>query len=67
MDLGHYRKGLVNVPGVGLLEVYLSKSVSFSEGETLALYPTRYLIYRDGQSPIEVKRQVAEGALTFQT
>jgi putative spermidine/putrescine transport system ATP-binding protein len=65
MDLGHYRKGLVNVPGVGLLKVYLSKSVSFAEGETLALYPMRYLVYRDGQSPVEVKRKVAEGALTF--
>lgn len=65
MDLGHYRKALVNVPGVGLLKVYLSKSMSYKEGDSLALYPMRYLVYRDGQSPIEVKRQVAEGALTF--
>jgi putative spermidine/putrescine transport system ATP-binding protein len=65
MDLGHYRKALVKVPGIGNIKVYLSKSVVFNEGEMLALYPTRYLIYRDGHLPIEVKRPVAEGALTF--
>jgi ABC-type sulfate/molybdate transport systems ATPase subunit len=65
MDLGHYRKALVNVPGVGLLKAYLSKAMTFSEGETLALYPSRFLIYRDGQAPVEVRRQVGEGALTF--
>jgi len=67
MDLGHYRKVVVKVPGVGSLKVYLSKSTSLSEGDPLALYPTRYLVYRDGQPPVEVKRQVAEGALTFTT
>jgi len=66
MDLGHYRKALVDVPGVGMIKVYLSKSVSYREGETLALYPIRYLVYRDGQPPVEVRRQVAEGLLTFQ-
>jgi putative spermidine/putrescine transport system ATP-binding protein len=65
MDLGHYRKALVNIPDIGMTKVYLSKSMSFNEGETLSLYPTRYLVYRDGVSPVEVKRQVGEGALTF--
>jgi putative spermidine/putrescine transport system ATP-binding protein len=65
MDLGHYRKVLVNIIGVGMMKVYLSKGLTVSEGDTLSLYPTRYLVYRDGQSPVEVKRQVAEGALTF--
>jgi hypothetical protein len=65
MDLGHYRKALVNIPGVGMIKVYLSKSVSYGEGEALALFPTRYLVYRDGQPPVEVRRQVAEGVLTF--
>jgi putative spermidine/putrescine transport system ATP-binding protein len=65
MDLGHYRKGLVKIPGVSTIKVYLSKSVSFAEGETLNLYPMRYLVYRDGQPPVEVKRQVAQDALTF--
>ena len=67
MDLGHYRKALVNVPSIGSVKVYVSKSLSVNEGEALTLYPTRYLIYRDGQSPVEVKRPVAEGALTFTT
>jgi putative spermidine/putrescine transport system ATP-binding protein len=65
MDLGHYRKALVNIPSVGLLKAYLSKSMTFTEGETLALYPSRFLIYQDGKPPVEVKRQVGEGALTF--
>jgi putative spermidine/putrescine transport system ATP-binding protein len=65
MDLGHYRKGLVRISNLGMIKIYLSKSISFNEGETLSLYPTRYLIFRDGQSPVEVKRPVAEGALTF--
>jgi putative spermidine/putrescine transport system ATP-binding protein len=65
MDLGHYRKALVNIPGVGMIKVYLSKAVSYGEGETLALYPIRYLVYRDGQPPVEVRRQVDEGVLAF--
>jgi ABC-type Fe3+/spermidine/putrescine transport system ATPase subunit len=65
MDLGHYRKVLVKILGVGMAKVYLSKSVSADEGETLSLYPTRYMVFRDGQPPVEVKRQVVEGALTF--
>jgi putative spermidine/putrescine transport system ATP-binding protein len=65
MDLGHYRKGLVNVPSIGLIKTYLSKSMALAEGETLALYPGRFLVFREGQPPVEVKRQVGEGALTF--
>jgi hypothetical protein len=56
---------LVKILGVGMAKVYLSKSVSADEGETLSLYPTRYMVFRDGQPPVEVKRQVVEGALTF--
>jgi putative spermidine/putrescine transport system ATP-binding protein len=65
MDLGHYRKALIRIPGIGSLKVYLSKTVSFREGDTVALYPMRYLVYRDGQPPVEIKQQVTEGALTF--
>lgn len=65
MDLGHYRKALVKIPSIGSIKVYLSKSMSFSEGETLALYPSRYLVYQNGQPPLEVKRPVTDGAITF--
>jgi putative spermidine/putrescine transport system ATP-binding protein len=65
MDLGHYRKALVNVPQIGSLKVYLSKSVLFREGETVSLYPMRYLVYRDGQAPVEVKQQATEEAVVF--
>lgn len=65
IDLGHYRKALVNVPGVGRVKVYLSKSHDAAEGEHLALYPTRYLVYREGHAPVEVTRQTIEGMLAF--
>jgi len=55
IDLGHYRKALVNVNGVGILKVYLSKSREFREGEALAVQPLRYLIYREAQLPVEVR------------
>jgi putative spermidine/putrescine transport system ATP-binding protein len=65
MDLGHYRKALVNMPDVGIVKVYVPKSVYMNEGETVTIFPTRYLVYREGQPPVEVKRPLGEGALTF--
>jgi putative spermidine/putrescine transport system ATP-binding protein len=65
IDLGHYRKTLVTVEGIGTIKMVLSKSLAVREGETLALYPTRYLIYRSGQDPLEVKRQFREGVLAY--
>jgi len=58
IDLGHYRKVLVRIPEIGIIKVYLSKSVAVVEGETLSLYPTRYTIYQDNQSPVEVKQPI---------
>ena len=53
MDLGHYRKILGEIANVGIAKVYLSKSIQISEGQALRLTPSRYLIYADGQAPIE--------------
>jgi putative spermidine/putrescine transport system ATP-binding protein len=59
IDLGHYRKVLVVVPGLfpdeatamlHRLKVYWPKSAEAKEGERILLYPTRFLV--DG--PIEV-------------
>lgn len=55
-DLGHYRKAFVEVIGLGPLKLYLPKSVTINEGDAIALYPTRYLIYPPDQPPVEVKR-----------
>ena len=55
-DLGHYRKAFVDVGGIGTLKLYLPKSTAVNEGDTVALYPTRYLVYPQDNPPIEVKR-----------
>lgn len=57
-DLGHYRKAFVEVVGIDPLKLYLPKSVPINEGDTITLYPTRYLIYPPDQPPVEVKRPV---------
>jgi len=57
-DLGHYRKAFVDVVGVGTLKLYLPKSSTVSEGDTVTLYPTRYLIYPQDNPPLEVKRSM---------
>jgi TOBE domain len=66
IDLGHYRKGLVKVPSVGTLKVYLPKVQSFTEGEPIYLLPARYLVYRDGRDPIEVRQPIDEAAIKFE-
>jgi putative spermidine/putrescine transport system ATP-binding protein len=63
IDLGHYRKALVTIPGLPTLKVYLPKAREFSEGETLALTVSRCLIYRDGAAPVELRQQSAGDAL----
>jgi putative spermidine/putrescine transport system ATP-binding protein len=64
IDLGHYRKVLVVVPGLfkdeatalsHRLKVYMPKSAEAKEGDAIGLYPTRYLIYSDHAQPIEVR------------
>ncbi|MCA0453457.1 MAG: ABC transporter ATP-binding protein [Chloroflexi bacterium] len=57
MDLGHYRKVLVDVPQLGDLKIFISKAVNLNEGETISLAPTRYLIYQNGNPPVEVNQQ----------
>ena len=66
IDLGHYRKALVVVPGLfrdentaaaHRLKVYMAKSAEVSEGDPVALYPTRYLVYSDRDTPIEMRNQ----------
>jgi hypothetical protein len=58
IDLGHYRKALVRIPEIGIVKVYLSKSVAITEGDTLSLYPTRYTVFQDNQTPVEIKQPV---------
>ncbi|MGB8646343.1 MAG: ABC transporter ATP-binding protein [Anaerolineae bacterium] len=67
IDLGHYRKVLVVAPGLypddksaiaHRLKVYMPKSSEAREGDRVAFYPTRYLVYADQSLPIEVRNQV---------
>lgn len=66
IDLGHYRRALVLVPGLfrdeataaaHRLKVYMAKSSDAKEGDQVALYPTRYLVYSDRAAPVEVNNQ----------
>ncbi len=59
IDLGHFRKAIVGVAGLGSLKVYLPKSTEWRENQPITLWPSRYLIYRDEQPPIEVRRGVS--------
>jgi putative spermidine/putrescine transport system ATP-binding protein len=63
MDLGHYRKILVDVPDVGDLKVYVSKSITVNEGDRISLLPIRYLIYQNDAAPIEVNSPLSQSAL----
>jgi putative spermidine/putrescine transport system ATP-binding protein len=71
IDLGHYRKVLVVVPGLFAdddsanlhrLKVYLSKSADVKEGDTLSLYPSRYLVYLSQEEPVEVHSPALRGS-----
>jgi putative spermidine/putrescine transport system ATP-binding protein len=64
IDLGHYRKVLVVVPGLfqdettalmHRLKVYMPKTADAKEGDAIALYPTRFLVYSDHGQPTEVR------------
>jgi putative spermidine/putrescine transport system ATP-binding protein len=66
IDLGHYRKVLVVVPGLfpdeatavsHRLKIYTPKASELKEGTHIWLYPTRYLVYSDREEPIEVHNQ----------
>lgn len=54
MDLGHYRKVLVDVPDLGDLKIFVTKSIHVNEGDSISLIPSRYLVYQNGAAPIEV-------------
>ncbi len=54
MDLGHYRKVLVDVPQLGELKIFVSKAVNLNEGDSISLAPMRYLVYQGKNAPIEV-------------
>jgi len=71
IDLGHYRKILVDVPGLidpegasikRFLKVYTIKSHAGKEGDEIWLYPSRYLVYSDQEKPIEVRNQAIHTA-----
>ncbi len=75
IDLGHYRKVLVVVPGLFAdetiaaahrLKVYMPKSAEAKEGERVALYPTRYLVYAERTQPIEMRNQPYRSLVTAQ-
>lgn len=57
MDMGHYRKVLISLAGVpDPLKSYVPKSQPISEGENVALYAQRYLVYQNEGEPTEVQR-----------
>lgn len=71
IDLGHYRKVLVVVPelfpdeataAAHKVKVYVSKATEAREGESIALFPSRYLVYSGESGPREVRNQ-ANGAV----
>ncbi len=54
MDLGHYRKLLVDVPEIGDLKIFVPKSMHINEGDRVSLAPMRYLVYAGDKAPVEV-------------
>ncbi len=66
MDLGHYRKALIDVQGIGLVKVYVAKTAQLGEGDRVALYPLRYMVYAEGVAPAEVRQQPIEGVMVYQ-
>ncbi len=55
MDMGHYRKALVTLPGVDdALKVFLPKSLLVQERDTIALTPLRFLVYEGKREPVEI-------------
>lgn len=56
MDMGHYRKVLVNVPDIAEpLKTFLPKSIQVHDEDTIALRPLRYLVYQGEEAPVEVQ------------
>jgi putative spermidine/putrescine transport system ATP-binding protein len=55
INLGHYQKALLQIPSLGTLKVYLPKATTVNEAAPISLSPQRFLVYRDGAAPVEVK------------
>ena len=64
MDLGHYRKVLVDVPQVGDLKIFVSKSMHVNEGDQISIAPMRYLIYHGDKAPVEVNHLPKQESVT---
>jgi hypothetical protein len=62
MDMGHYRKLLVNLgERQELVTVYVAKAQTCSEGAWIALAPARFLAYQGSKPPVEVRMNVPAG------
>jgi len=64
MDLGHYRKLLVDVPQIGELKIFVSKSMLVNEGDQLSIAPMRYLVYSGDKVPFEVNHLPKQESVT---
>lgn len=64
MDLGHYRKLLVDVPQIGELKIFVSKSMLVNEGDQLSIAPMRYLVYAGDKAPFEVNHLPKQESVT---
>jgi len=64
VDLGHYRKGLITIPTTmsETIKIYLPKTSPVKVGDQVSLLPTRYLVYHEGKSPVEVRLDSPEPA-----
>jgi putative spermidine/putrescine transport system ATP-binding protein len=67
MDMGHYRKVLVQVRTAKAepLKVYANKTIQLIEGDTIQIAPLRYLVYSDGQAPTEMQQHIQAELLTL--
>lgn len=76
IDLGHYRKLLLIVPGLfddqasalaHRLKVYVPKSADLKEGDQISLFPKRYLVYSDDTQPVEVRADSGDASVVLGT
>ena len=65
-DLGHYRRALLDVAGVGSVKAYLPKQSAVAEGSEIYAYIHRCLVYQDADQPHEILRPLPSEALTLQ-
>ncbi len=64
IDLGHYRKALLGIDDSTILKIHLPKATVLEEGQPLAVYPSRYLIYEGDRNPTEVSLDTPAPALS---